>query len=318
MKQISEKLNGAQRILIFPHINPDWDTVGSAFAMQEYLKSLGKEAIVLFENQPSASLLFLGGEYAVFGDALPKGEYISLAIDCGAESMLGDRLSLFKEGALTLSVDHHGTNTHFAEVNFVDTNASATGEIVASFLSEEGVITPSIASFLYAAILTDTGSFRFSNTTPSTMRIAALLMEKGAQSAEISTQIYENQTLTSYRVTARAIHNLKLFHQARTAMIVFSPQDMEELSCSPDDTDNLSGIGRSIEGVEVSISAKPQRDGYKVSMRSKHFVDVSQICKGFGGGGHPRAAGFFVEGEFPAIETILLNAVETQYRRGAK
>ena len=316
MKQISETLQKYQRILLFPHINPDWDSAGSAFALAEYLRAQGKEVIVLFEAEPMPVLQMLGGEFAFYHKFFISGEYLSVAIDCGADSMLGNRQKCFYGGKETVVIDHHGTNTGFGNVCYVDTSASATGEIIFSLLKEkEGAVTPKIASFLYAAILTDTGGFRYSNTTPTTLRIVAELMERGADSADICTKIYENQSLLSYHITARAIEKLELLHGGKTALIHFTPKDMEELGARSEDTDNLSELGRSLEGVEVSVSAKPQRGGYKVSMRSKYFVDVATIAKAFGGGGHERAAGFFVEGEFSSIQQTLLAAVESAYRK---
>jgi len=318
MNEILENLHAATRVVILPHVNPDWDTVGSSFALAEHLRNIGKEVYVIFEEAPGTVLRFLGGKWSTRHDPLPDPPYLSVAVDCGAEDMLGERQSIFSAGDTKIVIDHHGTNEGYGDLCYVDSKAAAVGEIMTDLLLLDGTLSPSIASFLYTAILTDTGGFRFSNTTPKTMRTAALLMEAGANSAEICTSIYENQSLLSFRITARAVDKLKLLHNGKTALIVFDQTDMDELGARSEDTDNLSGLGRSIEGVEVSISAKPQRGGYKVSLRSKHFVDVAAIAKAFRGGGHQKAAGFFIEGAFSSIEHVLLAAVETAYRKGPR
>ena len=318
MNEIKKALRDAARVVILPHINPDWDTIGSSFALAEHLRSLGKEATVVTEDTPADILQFLGGEWTVRGEFTPVSPYTAVAVDSGAEDMLGERLSLFTGAEKRIVIDHHGTNSGFGDYCYVDPNAAAVGEILTDLLLDDGPVSPSIASFLYTAILTDTGGFRFTNTTPHTMRTAARLMEAGADSAGICIQIFENQPLLAMRITARAIDKLQLLHGGKTALIVFDPQDMEELGACSEDTDNLSGLGRSIDGVEVSVSAKPQRGGYKVSLRSKYYVDVAAIAKGFGGGGHPRAAGFFVPGEFSSVQRILLAAVETELRKGGR
>ena len=316
MNEIQRALASSSYVVILPHINPDWDTTGSAFALAERLREQGKEAVVVFEETPADVLQFLGGEWVTRHSFVPKKPYTVVALDCGAEDMLGERQTLFTGGSPRLVIDHHGTNEGFGDVCYIDSAASAVGEIMTDLLLLDGPLTPSVAAYLYTAILTDTGGFRFSNTTPKTMRTAALLMESGADNADICTHIYENQPLLSLKITARAVEKLQMLHGGKTALIVFDQNDMETLGAKSEDTDNLSGLGRSIEGVEVSVSAKSQRGGYKVSLRSKYFVDVAEIAKGFGGGGHPRAAGYFVSGEFDSVKTVLLAAIQTAYRKG--
>jgi len=292
-RQILQKINESQKIALLPHVNPDWDACGSAFALYLALFNYKKDAKVIFETPLPPTLTFLGGEYEVYKNDEEYGFDLVIAIDSGDRERLGKRNKIFEKAKTTINIDHHITNTNYADINFVFTNMSATGEIIYNLLGMINLpVTKEIASFLYAAILTDTGCFKFSSTTSQTHRVIADLLDIGADGAYIANMIYESQSLNRLLLRKKAIESLKLYEGGKIAVVSITQADLDELGATDDDTEDISTIPRSIDGVEVGIFIKEREGLRKVSLRSKNYVDVSKIASHFGGGGHLRASGF--------------------------
>lgn len=191
MKKIAEKISQAENIVITAHISEDADAIGSSFALATALRGAGKNVTLLLSDEPEDRLKFLKCEYTVYSEDISPLQDLLICLDAADEKRLDSRAVLLKKSE-SVSIDHHYTNTHYADINYVDGNASSTGELVFLLLKEMNItVTKEIAEFLYVSISGDTGSFKYSCASPRTMRIAADLMETGIDHAELARRLYE-------------------------------------------------------------------------------------------------------------------------------
>lgn len=289
-EEIVSVLKKADNIIVFTHVNPDGDALGSCVGFKKAMESLGKKVTVCLERP-------LPGIFECFGDNFVTreeiaGDYeLAVSLDCGAKDRLGELEGLFKGN--TLNIDHHYSNTLFGNVNYVDGDAAATGEIVYKLVKYMDIdISPEIASALYGAILTDTGGFMFANTTTETHLIAAELISSGADFYNLNKKLMQEKEYKRHLITAKCIENMEFYTDGKICVSVFTNEYASELGMSGEDTNGLSSVPRSVKGVEVGILITEIKKGVvKVSLRSDELVDVSQIAAKFGGGGHKRASG---------------------------
>ena len=295
LNDVARKLKALDEFTIIAHISPDGDTIGSSLALLSMLKSLGKTAQVICDGFIPKQYHFMLGETDII--CLPEDSlrYKNvIAVDCAAKDRLGTAQKHFDAAELSMCIDHHETNSGYAELNYIDGKAAATGEIILRLADELGILLDKeIATRIYTAILTDTGRFCYSNTTPDTHRAAARLHEAGIDAANICSHIYQSEPISKLMIQAKALENLELHFGGRLAVTTITQSEMNAVRALSGDTDGIVEILRSIEGVEVSVFIREGKDGsYKVSLRSKEYVDVSGIAKRFAGGGHTHAAGF--------------------------
>lgn len=292
-------------LLILSHQSPDGDTMGSAFALQLALLQLGKKARI--ECTDGLPERFCVSPIPQCSEFEPK---TIVAVDVADSKLLGNKLQQYAD-RVALCIDHHPTNTGYAERLLLDERAGATCELIYRLLQNLGVtITPEIASYLYMGISTDTGCFKFSNTTAETHRIAAELMELGADTVPINVRFFNTKSKSRILVERQALDSIRFFFEERCALIVISRQMILDSKADESELDGVSGIPRQVEGVEVGITLREKEDrSYKVSMRSSETVDVSKICGLLGGGGHMRAAGCAVAGELEEAIGTVINAV---------
>lgn len=323
MKQTMERIkvllkqDDIQKVFIFPHIMPDGDTVGSAIALHRMVEKLGlKGYIVLNDDIPSNLSFLIDSTVWYRGDSLAHiHPDLSVAVDCGELKLFEDRLDLYKKGKHTLNIDHHLTNSYYAELNLVDAGASSTGELVFDLMNYMGVA-PDMTSgeALYAAITTDTGGFRYSNTTPKTFEVCSVLTETGFDFNRLNVEIFQNKPLEKVLLLNRVFETLRLFADGKGAIVSLTEEMMEALAYKTFDTDGIVEFVRDIEGVEVVAMVRYiGSSAYKVSMRSKNDFDVSRIALKFHGGGHKKAAGFKSEKSFEVIEKDLITAIEEAF-----
>ncbi len=298
IQTIKKTLENYNHYVILPHIMPDGDSIGSAAALAHCLQQAGKKAVVLLEDAvPSNLRLIQRTLFVEMEEFVEPEEYVVIAVDSSDLGRLGTRMNLLTRYALLAVIDHHRTNTRFGDVNYVDEHASSTGEIIFELAGEFGFQLDNIsATALYIAISTDTGGFRYDNTTAETMRIAAELMEAGIDTKAINTDLYQNQPLNKVMLLMHALDSLRLVAENRVALVPLSAEMMSAHKAIYEDTDGISEYVRSIQGIEVVALFKELSDGYiRVSMRSKHDFDVSALATLYGGGGHKRAAGCTLE-----------------------
>lgn len=302
--------------LILSHVNPDADAVGSALALSMLLSAFGVPALCLFGSEVPQRLSFLtkaGGEP---GDpaALPQEfeNARAVAVDAASPAQLGELFGLFGD-RIVLSLDHHGMNTPYAP-GICRPAAAATGEIIYDLAAASGAeLPPAAALCLYAAICGDTGSFKYSNTTPQTLLRAAALMEIGHfDVAELTGRLFGGKTRLQFRAEQAAGDRVHFFADGKVAITTFPYELKKELGVTEEELGTLVDIARPIEGVSVSAALRQPEEApvFRASLRANDDVDVSAVCATFGGGGHRRAAGATIEA--PDIETaekMLLDAI---------
>lgn len=310
MKTVTEKealslLKENQSFVLTAHISPDGDSLGSMLALYEFLVRQGKQVVVVLDDTiPDVFRMLPCWDVIRSVDELGKLKP-DLTIILDASTM--DRIGRVSEivDAPTLNIDHHVSNQGFTDYRLLDSEAAATGEIVYRLLAEAKTpITKDMATNLYTAIATDCGFFRYANTRPGTMRIAAELLTYGVEPNTIA-EALEQISLDTMRLTARVLQTMEFFADGKVAVIVVTRDMLEH----DESTDELINYPRKVEGVDVAVMLKQKDESsVKISMRSKG-VDVSRIAMQFGGGGHARAAGCSIEGSIDEARKKLLAVI---------
>ena len=319
LDELCDKLCEKKKTIIVYHVRSDADAVGSAFALKEIFKLLGVPAVCLCSDEVPVRLRFLSEDTQ--GTVVPKdgaelGHERAISVDSASPAQLGELFNMLRRD-IDIMIDHHGTGTVYAD-NYIDPRASATGEIIytiAKKLVERGDllhITPKIVNCVYAAISSDTGGFRFANVTPTTHRMAAELLEAGADSVDINHRLFESKTLKQMSAEGEAARRLRLFGEGRIASVTMPYSSMQYLGLNEEALETVIDIPRCVGGAMVAVSVRqPKPEGvFRVSMRSMSDVDVAAICSKFGGGGHVRAAGCTVEAaDVDEAENIIAAAI---------
>lgn len=302
LEQTAALLENSNTIVLTAHVQPDGDCLGSMLALNEYLLSLGKNVKMILDDDVPALYKFLPGYQSIFK---PASSVISADLLIVLDASDIERIGKVKEHveAPILNIDHHVSNTKFADYWYIDPRSAATGEIILQLIRLlNGAITADIATCLYTAIATDCGFFRYANTTPQTMRYAADLIEYGARPNLISESM-ESKPFESILTLAKVLETLELHHHGKIATIKVLPDTLTVL----DSTEGFINYPRVIEGVEIAIMFKVMSDNtVRISFRSK-TVDVSQLALAFGGGGHARAAGCAIMGR---IDDVIKEVLE--------
>lgn len=310
-------IKNAQNILILPHLRADGDCLGSSFALKLILESMGKNAVVLTEEEmlpKFRNIIFTGRENNYTGsfDAV-------IAVDSGDVSRLGQRKKYFDEAfasssAVTVCIDHHISNTGFAEKNYIDVNASSTGECLYNLCVENSIpFNVEIANNLFVSIVSDTGRFMFANTSPKTFEAAAFLVKFGFDLQNININLFSSNTLAFCKLQKTAIDSLMLCCDNRVACVHLFAKDVESVGASYDDCTDIISIARGIEGVLVAVFVRELENGkVKVSLRSKFTsgVDVSRICCAYGGGGHVQAAAFDTDLDVISARSMIVEKLQ--------
>ena len=301
LQAVAEALRAHDRFLLVTHENPDGDALGSIKATKLALESLGKDAeMYLYGDAP------LPVEYAFLAlDDLRRelppdaAERVLVALDCANEERMGPDPSLLQQAPLTLDIDHHHDNTRFGDVTLVVPDASSTGEVLRDVFAELDVeLTPVIAEALYTALVTDTGRFQYTNTTPKTLRLAAELVEAGVDFHRIFQELYESIDFIKFKLIGKAAERAQVLEGGRLVISYLERSDFTELGAAEAYAEGVIDSLRAIDGAEmVALIREPPRSddapARKVSLRaSVDEIDVSAIARKSGGGGHRQAAGF--------------------------
>lgn len=301
--------------IITSHIVPDGDSIGSVLAMMLALQKAGKNAVAVVRDEVPNKYIFLPYARVINKDFDGKCDVI-ISLDCGDEERLGFERPLKDLGKIVVNIDHHKSNTLFGDINIIDSHASSVGEIIYHIIKELTVIDVDIAMNLYTSIITDTGSLRYSNTTPSCLRILAELVEIGVKPDFISRQVFEKRSIASVNIIKMALDTLEVFSDGMLACICITKEIMEKCGAKEEDTDGVINYAREIEGVEVAVLFKEKEETLiKVGFRSNDWVDVSKIAEEFGGGGHARAAGCTLKTTLNGAREHVLNSVKKYLAR---
>lgn len=295
-------------ILIICHKNPDGDTLGSGAALAHTLKSMGKNAAVVCHNTIPSKYDYL--EIPVFSGEF-EVKYV-VAVDVAGVNLFGDSLSRYAD-KVDLCIDHHGSNDCYANYLCLRADYPAAAQLMYEIIVEMGAeITPHVADCLYTGIVTDTGCFKFSSTTPLTHIIGAHLMEKGAQHTMIVEKFFMSKSRKAVRLEKYMLNNMEYHFDDRCALIALTRETILDIKPEPTDIDGLPSMARDFEGVEVSVLIRPLKDenSYKISIRTGESTNACAIASALGGGGHIRAAGCEVRGSMDSVKKAVLKEVE--------
>ncbi|MGA1845346.1 MAG: DHH family phosphoesterase [bacterium] len=306
---IVQKIKGCSSCVIVSHENPDGDSLGAQIGLALGLKKLGiKNQIRCKDPVPSIYDFLPGTELLIPSRSVRIGQGdILVVLDCGNLERTG--ISFIPHPPpMVINIDHHVSNTGFGHINWVDRGASATSEMVFHLLQCLAVaIDPFIATNLYTGILTDTGSFEYSNTTAQCLDIASQLVRAKADPHAISSAVYDRKSLPAIRLMGHVLSDMEIHHDQSVALLTVTRQLLEDLNATYEDTEELVVIPQQIESIRISILIKELDDEeFKVSLRSKGRLDVSQIAERLGGGGHPNAAGIKMKGSLHYVRKEIL------------
>lgn len=322
---VCDRLFEAKSVLILTHMRPDADTLGSAVGLHELLVGLGKTAQIINSDVPlPRRLQFLAQTDSLSADRLP-GDFVPdliVSADVSAAHLLGE-LEAEYAPKTALAIDHHVLGTPFAKETYVG-DVGACGEIIVDIFrifKKRGydLMTKKAATALYAAICTDTGSFKYESVTADTHMRIAELYSAGINHAEIARRLYDSKPITQVIATKLALNTLRFYHSSKIATVHFTQQMLLENGLGREDIEDIIGLTRGIEGVEVGVSLKQSDTDptlFKISMRSNRVADVSKLCAVFGGGGHVRAGGCTVNAaDIDEAEKKVVSEIEKELSR---
>lgn len=313
-------IKNAQKILIFTHMNMDGDAAGSSCALCRSLRLMGKDCFVLLEDECPGYLKFLGEGGYFITEATWKAD-LSIAVDCGDDSRIEHRTLYFHAAAETVCIDHHMKTGPFARHEVIDPEAPAAGSLVFELLQAmEAPIDKEVAEALYVAITTDTGSFRYGNTTPQAHLDAAKLYAYGIDHVKLCNYVWGSYPLPQLKLEAQAVERAEIFADGKATISWCTLEDLAKFGAKSEYTEMCIDRIRSIEGVEAAAYIKEKPDGsFKVSLRSKSYADVNQVARKFDGGGHLRASGCTLRGvSVEQAVGLLKPALEQAVKQGGE
>jgi len=299
-------------ILLTTHVNPDGDGLGAQSALYLALKSMGKRVRVVNHDPLPRSYTWLPYKDAVeVSDNIPPHQ-VCVVLDAGDFGRIRDGVKR-DEFKLLINIDHHFSNKMYGDLNWIEPEASATGEMVYRLIKSLGVkVDRDIAESVYTSVVTDTGSFKYSNTTAQVHRLAAELIDAGAQVSAICNRIFASVTQPALELLRLALAGLHTRDGGKVGVMTLSQTDFAKSGALDEDTDNLVDFVRKVDGVQVAVFLKERPDGkLKLSLRSRNGLDVSAIAAKFGGGGHKYASGALLSGLLPeAADRVVAEAVK--------
>lgn len=312
-KAVLDLIKGEDSFLITSHINPDGDSVASQLALRSLLSSLGKTSVIVNCHAVPRIYRFLAGS----GEILVRKRHslrpyrALFVLDCGNRARAGVNLG-GKSLPVVVNIDHHCTNNGYGDLNWIDSKASSTCEIIYDLAVKTGAaISPSMAEQIYTGILTDTGSFRYSSTTPRSMAIASRLLRRGVDPHLVAEEVYENAEYPSLLLLGRMLSRMGRTPDGLVSWVTFSHADLSSLS-NPSETEEFVNYARSLNTALLAIGFKEVRPGeIRISFRSKGDVDVSLLASRYGGGGHRNASGCTVEGGLKKVERQVVSAARS-------
>ena len=313
MKELIDLINKAHSIVILTHYSLDGDALGSSLGLALALDYIGKEVTVFLNESIPKSLEFLPGRNLISSNCVKNAD-LAISLDNSDLKRLGDGADIYAGAKKKINIDHHTTNSMEANSLWIDQNASATGEMVYKLIKAMGIpVSKDIAECLYTAIITDTGGFRYSNTTPDSHIISAELIKCGIPFARIAKKVFDIVSHSKMSLLKKTIQNLTLYCEGKVAVSWLLYDDIYPVNAQSDDYEGLVNVGINLEGVEVSLFIREEEPGrFKGSLRANDYVDVAKIAGKFSGGGHIRAAGFTAAGNPDDIIRRVLDEIKKE------
>lgn len=305
------EIAAASTIVIGTHLNPDGDAFGSALGLALYLESLGKTVEVLCHHDAPRNLRFLPTVGRIRQEPTLPSHDLGIIVDLDSFERLGTTAPYFQSVPRLVVIDHHVPHEAPGDLRIIEIGSAATALILTNmFQSLDAEITPEMATCLYTGISTDTGSFRFRNTSPDALAASALLLEKGANLELVSEEIFQNRRLSSARLLGHALETMKLDVNDRLAWSCLSYRDFEWAKATDEDTEGFVNELLNIETVQIAAIMREAKPGkIRCSLRSRRGFDVAEVARQFGGGGHKNAAGCNFEGDLADAEQQLIEGM---------
>lgn len=316
-RQIGQFLTEHDDFLVVSHVQPDGDAVSSTLAVGWLLSCLGKNYVMVNEGPIPRRMSYLWHSEQIVDlsqTTIPRKFSHVISVDCADFKRIGNGHVLFSDDVQIVNIDHHPTNDAYGAINLIVSNAAATVEIIFDLIHfMEKPLDHDVATALYTGLLTDTGGFRYSSTSPKVMAIASKLLEYGVDGPGLSEKLLEQMTLAQIRLLTRALDGLQISEDGKISWVTVDDEDMRLTGAIHEDLEGIVNYPRNIQGVEVGLLFKViHENAVKVSMRSAGKVDVARVAQCFGGGGHVRAAGARIEGSLDSIIPRVLEQVNAQ------
>ena len=313
LDKIIRAVKGSRTFAIGGHMRPDGDCIGSQLAIAFALKNLGKRVTVFNQDEMPEKLAFLDTKKIVTGPRKTQHYDCVMVTDCASYERMGTICDSVSRRDLLINIDHHGSNSRYGDINWIDPKSASSGELVFRLFKQAGwPITPPIADCLFTAISTDTGSFQYATTRPSTYMIAAELVKRGANLSRICEEVYQSYPLSRVKLLRHMYNSFKIIEKNQIAYFWIRQADYKRTGAVPDETEGLIDHIRNIQGVKIAcLFEEIEPELTRVSLRSKlPELDVSTIAVSFGGGGHLSAAGARIPGKQTTIQRQVLATVK--------
>lgn len=311
LKRVIDTIRKYDKFLITAHVNPEADALGSQLALYELIKRLGKKAICVDNDKTPPHYKFLPGIENIKQTLKKREDFqVAVVLDCPTISRTGKVKNLLKKAKIIVNIDHHISNGKFGDVNWVDSSASSAGEMIYTLYKKMGIeISKKVALYIYIAILTDTGSFNYGNTSSVTHEIVSDLLGYGLQPQDISSFIYENKKISDVKLLGKVISTLKTDKTSKIAYMVCTKDMLKKTGSAASATENFINFAKSIEGIDIAIFIKEDLKSpgeFNISLRSKGDIDVNKMASFFDGGGHKNAAGCVIRGTLTEVKRKVL------------
>ncbi|MGN6797830.1 MAG: DHH family phosphoesterase [Gaiellaceae bacterium] len=325
LQAVADVLRSQERFVVVAHENPDGDALGSLIGAALGLRALGKDAVMYLAAHGPMSTEYQFLDLSEILHELPPDieERVLVAVDCANARRISEETTALSRARFVIDIDHHHDNSRFGDVNLVVPDASSTAEVIRDILRELDVpLTPQIAEALYVGLVTDTGRFQYTNTTPKALRLAAELVEAGADLHGVFQHVYETVQLAKLKLLARALDRAGAYEGGRLVVSYLLRDDFAEVGAEEPHSEGIIDHLRAVEGSELValIREPPREEGptHRISLRSSHDeIDVSAIARKRGGGGHPQAAGFSSEEPVERIIEFLRREIASLPSSGA-
>lgn len=307
---IKEEINKAKDIVILTHENPDGDAIGSALAMYLTLKRLGKEVDVIIPEFPKI-FKFLPCSEEVKKEGKEENYDLAISVDVTGIKRLNGFARYFENANVRIQIDHHQVNEMFADFNFVNPDSPACAQTLIFVIEKLGIdIDEKIGTCLLTGIITDTGGFQYEGVSAETFEFASWLLTKGVKVSNIYKKVLQTRTKANFELRKMVMDRMEFLDNGKVTFTYITFDDLEKVNAEAGDHEGLVEIGRDVEGVEVSIFLREIEGGFKASLRSNEYVNVSDVCLTYNGGGHIRAAGCTILGTLEEAKEKIIKEVE--------
>ncbi|KAA5807730.1 DHH family phosphoesterase [Thermoanaerobacterium thermosaccharolyticum] len=312
LNDILDSINEAKEIIAVTHVSPDGDGIGCITALYKAMKKLDKDISIFIDDVVPDIYKFMPYTDKITKPINKRADLL-IAVDCAEAERMGSAKELLRVVPKSINIDHHVSNTLYANMNYVDTNAASSAEIVYQLIKILGIdLDQEIAESLYVGIVTDTGNFMYSSTTSFTHEVAGDLINNGVSVSKISDIIFHNIKYSKLKLISRAIDKMELYFNKKVAYMELKKEDFIETGTEISDVENIINFGRDIDGVEVAVMLIEKDGLIKGSLRSKNYVDVNKIAQKFNGGGHVRASGFSKNSSINEVKNEVLELIKNE------